>query len=83
MSAFDDRYSVRTSKRYWSPIRERPSVKAASAIVFVWLMTSTMQYCSAQNLREWQSKHMCTSLCVKATISRTALAAVFDDCQAL
>ena len=28
------------------------------------------------------TKHMCTSLCVKAIISRTALTAVFDHCQA-
>ena len=55
MSAFDDRYSVKTCKSYWSPIRERPSVKAASAIFFVWLMTSAIQFSSAQNLREWQS----------------------------
>ena len=26
------------------------------------------------------TKHLCTSRCVKATISRTTLAAVFDDC---
>ncbi len=56
MSAFDDKYSIKTCKSYWSPIRERPSVKAVTAIAFVWLMTSTMQYCSAQNLREWQSR---------------------------
>ena len=29
------------------------------------------------------AKHLCTSLSVKATFSRTALAAVFDDRQAI